>query len=108
MQLCIWHTSWRDYQHTCLQHCVTTLAQCRPSRSQGNRQPSYTGVAAASGDAGAGALLAREAAAHGMTLAQYAAYQEELILQQVLQVSAWHRLGLWEPFVIGYGLRSVS
>lgn len=69
----------------CLRCRATTLA-CPPSHSQGDRQPSFTGVAAASGDVGAAALLAREAAAHGMTLEQYAAYQEELILQQVLQV----------------------
>lgn len=45
-------------------------------------------MAAASGSVGASGALAREAAAHGMSVEQYRAYQDDLTLQKAIQVGA--------------------
>ncbi|GAB4817951.1 hypothetical protein N2152v2_004997 [Parachlorella kessleri] len=50
-------------------------------------RPSQAGLEAASGSDGARARLAREAAAHGMTVEQYMAHQEDLALQEAIELS---------------------
>lgn len=64
-----------------------------PSQGFPSSRPSGTALAAASGSAAAVEALEREAAAHGMSVEQYRAYQDDLALQEAIQVGSVVRLG---------------